>query len=156
SVELQSGHGMPRTAWVPVGQWWLFHRSRRQYRGITFLPGGPQAINGQLNLWQGWGIRPKAGDWGLIQRHIVEVLAGGNEDFARYIIRWIAWAIQNPAKQAEVALVLIGAKGTGKGTLVRCLQRIFGAHAFQVTSREHVIDKFNGHLQETVLFVADE
>jgi hypothetical protein len=62
----------------------------------------------------------------------------------------------NPAKQAEVALVLIGAKGTGKGTLVRCSQRIFGAHAFQVTSREHVIDKFNGHLQECVLFVADE
>jgi hypothetical protein len=55
-----------------------------------------------------------------------------------------------------VALVLIGAKGAGKGTLVRCLQRIFGAHAFQVTSREHVIDKFNGHLQDCVLFVADE
>jgi hypothetical protein len=60
------------------------------------------------------------------------------------------------AAQAEVALVLIGAKGAGKGTLVRCLQRIFGAHAFQVTSREHVIDKFNGHLQDCVLFIADE
>jgi Mesyanzhinovviridae DNA primase len=55
-----------------------------------------------------------------------------------------------------VALVLIGAKGAGKGTLVRCLQRIFGAHAFQVTSREEVIGKFNGHLQDCVLFVADE
>jgi len=40
--------------------------------------------------------------------------------------------------------------------LVRCLQRIFGAHAFQVTSREEVIGKFNGHLQDCVLFVADE
>jgi Family of unknown function (DUF5906) len=63
---------------------------------------------------------------------------------------------QNPAAQAEVALVLIGLKGVGKGTLVRCLQRIFGAHAFQVTSREEVIGKFNGHLQDCVLFVADE
>jgi hypothetical protein len=52
--------------------------------------------------------------------------------------------------------VLIGSKGTGKGTLVRCLRRIFGAHAFQVTSREHVVDKFNGHLEDCVLFVADE
>src|SRR6516162_4528928 len=48
------------------------------------------------------------------------------------------------------------AKGVGKGTLVRCLQRIFGAHAFQVTSREEVIGKFNSHLQDCVLFIADE
>jgi energy-coupling factor transporter ATP-binding protein EcfA2 len=67
-----------------------------------------------------------------------------------------AWAIQNPGAQAEVALVLIGSKGAGKGTLVRCLQRIFGRHAFQVTSREEVIGRFNGHLQDCVLFIADE
>jgi hypothetical protein len=103
-----------------------------------------------------WGVEPKAGDWSLIREHIEVVLASGNKEFADYIIRWIAWSIQNPAAQAEVALVLIGAKGAGKGTLVRCLKRIFGAHAFQVTSREHVIDKFNGHLQDCVLFVADE
>jgi hypothetical protein len=35
-------------------------------------------------------------------------------------------------------------------------QRIFGAHAFQVTSRDEVIGKFNGHLQDCILFVADE
>src|SRR5262249_8960240 len=73
-----------------------------------------------------------------------------------YVVRWNAWSIQHPDQQAEVALVLIGPKGVGKGTLVRCLQRIFGAHAFQVTSREEVIGKFNGHLQDCVLFVADE
>jgi hypothetical protein len=31
--------------------------------------------------------------------HIELVLAGGNEEFADYIIRWIAWAIQNPQFQ---------------------------------------------------------
>jgi Family of unknown function (DUF5906) len=30
------------------------------------------------------------------------------------------------------------------------------SHAFQVTSREEVIGKFNGHLQDCVLFIADE
>ncbi len=55
-----------------------------------------------------------------------------------------------------MALVPIGAKGAGKGTLIRCLELIFGAHAFQVTSREEVIGKFNGHLQDCILFVADE
>jgi Family of unknown function (DUF5906) len=79
-----------------------------------------------------------------------------SREFAEYVIRWIAWSIQNPAAPAEVALVLIGEKGAGKGTLVRCLERIFGAHAFEASMREHVIDKFNGHLQDCVLFIADE
>jgi len=64
--------------------------------------------------------------------------------------------MQHPDQQAEVALVLIGRKGAGKGTLIRCLQRVFGVHAFQVTSREEVIGKFNGHLQDCILFIADE
>jgi len=109
-----------------------------------------------LNLWQGWGVEAKPGDWGLIREHIEEVIAGGNKVFGDYVLSWIAWSIQHPDQQAEVALVLIGRKGVGKGTLIRCLQRIFGAHAFQVTSREEVIGKFNGHLQDCILFIADE
>jgi hypothetical protein len=155
-IDIPDGRGGGRQMSVALGKWWLDHRQRRQYRGVTFLPAGPKEVNQCLNLWQGWGVEPKPGDWSLIREHIEVVLAGGNKEYADYIIRWIAWAIQNPAAQSEVALVLIGAKGAGKGTLVRCLQRIFGAHAFQVTSREHVIDKFNGHLQDCVLFVADE
>jgi hypothetical protein len=156
TIDVPDGRGGSRQSVEASGQWWLRHRQRRQHRGITFLPGGPEIVNECLNLWQGWGVEARAGDWSLIREHIEVVLAGGNEEFAEYIIRWIAWAIQNPAAQAEVALVLVGPKGAGKGTLVRCLQRIFGVHAFQVTSREEVIGKFNGHLQDCVLFVADE
>ena len=156
TVEVSDGRGGTRFDRAPLGQWWLSHRERRQFRGVTFRPGNPKVVNECLNLWQGWGVEPRPGDWGLIREHIEVVLASGNEEFADYIICWIAWAIQNPAAPAEVALVLIGEKGAGKGTLVRCLERIFGAHTFQVTSREEVIGKFNGHLQDCVLFVADE
>jgi energy-coupling factor transporter ATP-binding protein EcfA2 len=156
AIDVPDGRGGSRQSVEALGQWWLRHRQRRQHRGITFLPGGAEIVNDCLNLWQDWGVEAKLGDWSLIRKHIEVVLAGGNEEFALYIVRWIAWAIQNPAAQAEVALVLVGPKGAGKGTLVRCLQRIFGAHAFQVTSREEVIGKFNGHLQDCVLFVADE
>ena len=156
TIDVPDGRGGVRQSVEALGQWWLRHRQRRQHRGITFLPGGSEIVNECLNLWQGWGVEAKAGDWSLIREHIEVVLAGGNAEFAEYIVRWIAWAVQNPAAQAEVALVLVGPKGVGKGTLVRCLQRVFGAHAFQVTSREEVIGKFNGHLQDCVLFVADE
>jgi hypothetical protein len=106
---------------IALGPWWLGHRDRLQFRGVTFRPGEPKIVHECLNLWQGWGVEAKPGDWGLIRKHIEEALAGGNEEFAEYIVRWIAWSIQNPAAPAEVALVLIGEKGAGKGTLVRCL-----------------------------------
>jgi hypothetical protein len=156
SIEVFDGRGNSRLVRIPLGTWWLEHRHRRQYRGVMFMPAATESVNGCLNLWQDWGVEEREGDWGLIREHIEKVLADGNREFAEYIICWIAWAIQNPAAQAEVALVLIGVKGAGKGSLVRCLQRIFGAHAFQVTSREEVIGKFNGHLQDCVLFIADE
>jgi hypothetical protein len=155
-IELSDGKGGYSLLRMPLGSWWLSHRDRRQHRGVTFRPGAPEVVSECLNMWQGWGVEARPGDWRLIRKHIEEVIAGGNAEFAEYVIRWIAWSVQNPAAQAEVALVLIGHKGVGKGTLVRCLQRIFGAHAFQVTSREEVIGKFNGHLQDCVLFVADE
>jgi len=141
---------------VPLGEYWLRSPLRQQYRGVTFRPGGPGVVAECLNLWRGWGVEAAPGDWGLIRQHIVEVIAGGDAAFADYVLRWIAWSVQNPGSQAEVTLVLIGEKGTGKGTLVRALQRIFGDHAFQATSQEHVIGRFNGHLQDCVLFVADE
>jgi Family of unknown function (DUF5906) len=141
---------------MPLGQWWLTHPDRRQFRGVTFMPGASGTVGECLNLWRGWGVDPVEGDWSLIREHIEDVIAGGNVEFAEYVMRWIAWAIQHPDRQAEVALVLIGEKGTGKGTLVRALERLFGAHAFQVNSREAVIGQFNGHLQDCILFVADE
>jgi hypothetical protein len=156
SVPVLNVRGVSGTGSMALGQWWLGHRGRRQFRGVTFLPRGDATVSGCLNLWRGWGIDPVQGDWSLIREHIEEVVAGGDVEVGDYVVRWIAWAIQHPDRQAEVALVLIGAKGVGKGTLVRVLERIFGAHAFQVTSREEVIGQFNGHLQDCILFVADE
>jgi Family of unknown function (DUF5906) len=156
TIEAPDGRGGLRPITVDLAKWWLEHRNRAQYRGVKFRPNREGVVNGYLNLWCGWGIESKPGDWSLIQQHIVDVISGGNAEFAEYVLRWIAWAIQNPDKQAEVALVLIGEKGTGKGTLGRCLERIFGAHALQVTDREQVIGRFNGHLEDCILFIADE
>ncbi len=137
SMEIPNAKGGYNSVEVPLGQWWLAHPKRKQYHAVTFLPGGPPVLaGGCFNLWQGWGVEPREGDWSLIAEHIEKVVACGNEVLGNYVFAWIAWGIQNPDKQAEVALVLIGDKGSGKGTIARCLQRIFGHHAFQVTSRD--------------------
>jgi hypothetical protein len=144
-----------------VGPWWWRHKNRRQYDGVVFKPRAGEVVetsDGQslMNMYLGWGVMPKPGDWSLIRRHITEVLAGGDPKAEDYIIRWIAWAIQHPDCTADVALVLIGEKGTGKGTLARALEKIFGHHSFQASSLEHVVGRFNAHKENCILFVADE
>jgi hypothetical protein len=142
---------------VPLGQWWTSHPQRRTYLGITFRPDVlAEEVDGRLNLWRGWGVEPKAGDWSLMRRHILEVLASGNDDWDAYIVNWMAWAVQHPADRAEVALVLKGGRGVGKGTLGNALVHIFGQHATHISSVDHLAGRFNAHLRDACFLFADE
>lgn len=108
---------------------------------------------GYFNLWQGLAVTPKAGDWSLMRRHIEEVIAREDPD---YLIRWLAWCVQNPGKRAEVAIVMRGPKGSGKGSLASAMLSIFGQHGMHVSSTKHLVGNFNSHLQDCVFLFADE
>jgi hypothetical protein len=141
---------------VDVGGWWLQQPPRMQYPGIVFKPGGEHIINGKLNLWRGWGITPTRGDWGCLREHIFEVLAARDEAVDAYIINWMAWAAQHPDEQPEVAIVFIGERGTGKGTLGKTLCKIFGQHARHISSAGHLTGRFNAHLRQCSFLFGDE
>ena len=141
---------------ISVGQWWLKHLQRRQYRGVVFLPGGDPVVDSHLNLWTGFGVKPKRGEWRRMKEHIFKVLAAGDRAFYEYIINWLADCVQHPDRQAEVALVFIGGQGTGKGLLGRAMCRIFGQHGRHISSPDHLAGKFNSHLQQCCLLFADE
>ena len=141
----------------PLGAAWLEHPQRRQYDGVDLVPNAPKELpNGYLNLWRGYGIEPKQGKWPLMLRHICHVLAGGDLKAAKYILGWAAWSLQHPGEQPEVALVLQGGKGCGKGVFLRALVRCFGDHGMQITNEEHLVGRFNGHLRSCLFLFADE
>lgn len=141
---------------VSIGQWWLRHPARRQYDGIVFQPAGADVIAGRFNLWRGWGVEPKPGNWSLMREHIREVLANGVRENFEYIMNWLAWTVQNPDRRAEVALVFKGARGTGKGTLGNAMCHIFGQHGTHLSSAEHLTGRFNAHLRDACLLFCDE
>jgi hypothetical protein len=141
----------------PLGTYWIGHRNRRGYEGVDLVPNAPQELpDGKLNLWRGFGVVPKKGGWPLMAQHVVTILANGDPKAALYIFRWIAWSLQNPGVRAEVALVLQGGKGSGKGVLVRAVARCFGEHGMQITNQEHLVGRFNGHLRSCLFLFADE
>jgi Family of unknown function (DUF5906)/RepB DNA-primase from phage plasmid len=141
---------------VDVGSWWLQHAERRQYPGIIFKPAGEPIVNGKLNLWRGWGVTPRRGEWGLMREHVYEVLAARDDDVDAYTINWMAWAVQHPDEQAEVAIVFMGDRGTGRGTLGKVLCKIFGQHARHVSSPAHLTGRFNAHMRQCSFLFGDE
>jgi hypothetical protein len=141
---------------VQAGSYWLKWRRRKTYEGIDLVPDIENLPKGYLNMWRGFAVEPRAGSWRLMQRHIIEVLAGDDRESAEYIFRFAAWAVQHPGERAEVALVFRGGKGSGKGTFANALRRLFGAHGLQIFNSKHLVGAFNGHLRNCLLLFSDE
>ncbi|GMV70897.1 MAG: hypothetical protein DYG93_08480 [Leptolyngbya sp. PLA2] len=155
-VQVQVGatdKGVPITK--PLGQWWLQHEHRRQYERVVFAPGrelGPHVYN----MWQGFACDARPGDCSLFLAHVRENLCRGDERAYEYLMNWMARCVQRPAEPGEVAVVLRGKEGTGKGFVAKTFGGLFGRHYVQVTDPKHLVGSFNAHLQDIVVVFADE
>jgi Family of unknown function (DUF5906) len=145
---------------VPLGKWWLHHKERREYQTVIFDPAAPITKPGDgakyYNLWQGFSVEPKEGSWELTKRHIFEVLCNKDRRKYRYLKKWLAWCIQNPDKRAEVAVVLKGKKGAGKGFIFTYMIKVFGNHGMSISNRNQLVGKHLGHLVNTCFLFSDE
>jgi hypothetical protein len=139
-----------------AAQWWLQSPDRRQYlSGVTFNP-TDKAPDGYMNLWRGFSVKPKQGDWSLMRSHIERVLCRGNTEWSEYVLNWSARSVQCPNSPGEVALVFRGVEGCGKGTFGRWFAKIFGQHGLHIISPEQLVGRFNEHLRDCIALFADE
>jgi Family of unknown function (DUF5906) len=134
---------------------WLNHPDRRTYRRIAMIPDGPCPAD-TFNLWHGFGVKPRPGDWSTIEWHIREVICSGNEEHYNWLRGWCAYCVQNPGKQAETSVVMRGIKGLGKGLFGQMMLRIFKNHSLHITQAKHLTGNFNSHLANTVFLFSDE
>jgi len=138
----------------PKGLAWLESAARRQFDGIVMAP--LMDIPRHYNRWQGYATKPIQGSWKRMKEHILNNICAKNREHYTYFINWIAKMVQEPGKPGQVAIVLIGGRGTGKGVFGNCLCDLIGNHAQHVTGSEHVTGKFNGHLEDCIFLFADE
>jgi hypothetical protein len=137
---------------------WLDSPDRREYKGIVFSPDSPERdVDGYYNMYRGFAIDPKAGDWSLFKHHIREVLAGDDDEIFGYIIAWMAHLVQHPGgERPGTAIVLRGKQGTGKGCFATQFGKIFGSHFLHVTNQRQLTGRFNNHLKDALLVFCDE
>jgi hypothetical protein len=138
--------------------WWRWS-GRRQYlrRGVVFEPGGSlEAPDDMLNLWRGFGIEPKEGDWSLMKNHILNVVCSGKQADCDYLLKWMAYAVQRPNEPIGVAVAFRGAQGAGKGVLARTFGSIFGKHFAHIANGEQLTGRFNANLATSCAVFLDE
>jgi len=135
---------------------WLEHPQRRSYRQVVFAPPPRVASERDYNLWTGFSIEPKAGDWSQFKQHIFEVICGSNQVHFEFLLGLLAAMVQEPGVPGEIAVAMRGKPGTGKGFFVRALGRIFGKHYAHLDKVEDLIGHFNAAISGKVVVFADE
>ena len=155
-IETVTADGATSVKRVPLAPYWLSSPDRRSHSTVGLYPPPAVLPRGSFNLWRGFAIEPRPGSWPLMRAHLREIVAAGDPALDEYIIRWIAFAFQNPGRQAEVALVVRGQRGTGKGIVGTTLRRIFGTHGLAISQPKHLVGAFNRHLMSTVFLFVDE
>jgi len=133
---------------------WLSSPNRRQYESIVFAPG--QNPDGAYNLFDGFAYPPTRGKCGLFLNHILKVICSSNEKHCEYVLNWLAHLFQQPAVLPEVALILQGTEGIGKGIFANTIAEMVGNHALHLDNVEQMIGRFNAHLGNVLLVFADE
>lgn len=139
---------------LTLGEWWLGHSERRYFDRVVFAPG--QEPRNCYNLWRGFACEAKPGDCSLYLKHVLDNICKGDEAIYRYVICWMARAVQFPGEAGHVAIVMRGLRGVGKGEFVKHFGALFGRHFLPCTNPIHLVGQFNLHLKDTVVLFADE
>lgn len=156
---------------VPVYDVWSKHRQSEEYGTMIFSPptapkDGDQpmenwntfySLDAQLRHELGTGATGTDAGMAVIMNHC-RSLAGNNEEMFNYLLDWLAYPIQT-GKKTEVALIVKGKQGCGKGLFFSELvgKRIYGMKYYTEVAGGHQLSaQFNAHLSSKMFLVVDE
>jgi hypothetical protein len=142
---------------IPVEKFWR-EDPRRHQRKIVFKPGGTTEPD-EFNLWRGFGVQPRKG-WQKqrrLLRHILKVICRRDKAKFKYLMRWLAWAAQNPDEHPGTIIVLKSRRqGTGKSTLGVVMLTIFGQHGALIDDSDRLLGQFNDWVEPVSFILAEE
>jgi len=138
-----------------LGTLWMMHPLRRTFEKIVFRP-SLKVGKYEYNLFKGWSVKPSSGSCQPIIRHIRDVLCGGRDDLAEWVLDWSADIFQNPESKLKTSIGLTGAQGTGKTMFYSIFNAILGKHAAISGNMSYLTNRFNQHLQDKLLVFMDE
>jgi hypothetical protein len=153
-IEVLSGNGLTL---VPASKLWLASKRRNQWRDADYFGPNEPVPKRFLNLYRGLAVTPKPGSWDKLRRFLKEIVCAGSQTAYDYLVDLMRWKVQNPTKPTEIALVLLGKPGVGKGTFAYIFRLIFGGeHFIHFTDPVQAQNKFNTLLMGRFVAFYDE
>ena len=167
-VPVLDKHGRPKrdTKGKPITKLptkWL--DQKRPVEQMTWCPGLPMLIPDRLVVAGGWierldvtcfnlyrPPRLKLGDAGAAGPWLQHIHAIFPDD-ATHIMAWLAQRVQTPAEKINHALVLGGAQGIGKDSLLEPVKHAVGPWNFHEVSPTHLLGTFNSFARSVILRV---
>jgi hypothetical protein len=145
------------SAWLDVN---------RPVEQMTWAPGLPMLIQDKIISDGGWIERPGNRVFNLYLPPIITPTSGSVEPWlahvkrvypgeADHILKWLAHRVQKPNEKINHALVLGGAQGIGKDTILEPLKHAVGPWNFTEVSPQQVLRRFNGFLKSVILRVSE-
>ena len=132
----------------------LVNPNTHVYQAVAFSPLSTPPST--LNYWIDPPIKPKQGDWSVIQEFLHSVISDNNVLLYDYIIRYLAHMLQRPGQKPGVMVVFLSGQGTGKGTFFKMLECIWSRTTLQVSDVGEVIGQFNAALERNYVVCMDE
>lgn len=152
NIKYEDSKGVERTRKVFVTKEFVNDPWVKRYEGVEFAPG-----NGSdrfLNLWKGWKVVGKKGEISQFEQ-LIAALCNDDKACMEYLYNYLAHMIQKPQIKPEVAIVMKGAQGIGKGTLMKLLGS-FTDNYKHLSSTQSLAGNFSGHLMDAFIVFADE
>ena len=133
---------------------------------MTWAPGEDALIRNRLIADGGWVKRAGCTVFNLYRPPTIIAKPGPVEPWldhiktvfpedAEHIVAWLAHRVQRPYEKINHALVLGGAQGIGKDTLLEPIKHAIGPWNFQEVSPQHMLGRFNGFLKSVILRVSE-
>ncbi|MEG3163808.1 DUF5906 domain-containing protein [Sphingomonas sp. PB2P19] len=133
---------------------WLEWDGHRAYDEIKFAPGNDDPLI--YNLFRGFPIEPREGDWSILHSHILNVICAGKLDQYAWFMTWLAHIFQCPGEKGSVAVVIRGEKGTGKSIVFDFVHKLMPSYFFKEANGKRVVGNFNAQYEHTLLLLMEE
>lgn len=139
---------------------WFDHPQCRTFNKVSFKPfykKPPKLQPQEFNIYSGFAVEPVNHGVNYPHlRHLIRKLCEHNFEYEKWFYDWFAYGFQNPERKTEVAPVLRGTEGSGKGSISAFWLSLWGSYGMATGQTSHVVGKFNGHLQYMKAIVGTE
>src|SRR5271154_5533706 len=135
---------------------WMKSPKRNTVYKVTYVPEGPQYIDGNLNTWVPSPIKPKKGDVSRFLAYIDHIFKN-DPTHKDWFIRWAAYPIQHPGTKLNTAIVCWSKQtGNGKTTFGLIMRHIYGFHNSYKIGQKNLTETHNIWQQRKVFIYGEE